>query len=234
MDLSRRLKVIAGMVTPGSRVADIGTDHGYLPIELVKRTICPSGIAIDVREGPLARAKEHIEEAGLTERIAVRLGDGLLALSPGEADTIVIAGMGGPLMKRILIEGERTARDAAELVLSPQSDVREFRKFLHGAGYTVEKEQMLEEDGKYYTVMRVLPQPDAESWSEAEYGYGKYLLREKPQILREFLEKKQDICRKILQNLEQAELEKAAARKREVEERLRELEGILADWGGIG
>lgn len=230
MERSKRLSVIAGLVTPGNRVADIGTDHGYLPVELVSRGICPGGIAIDVRKGPLARAEAHIREAGLTDQIAVRLGDGLGPLVPGEADTIVIAGMGGPLMKRILTEGEQTAKAAAELVLSPQSDVREFRKFLHGAGYTVETEQMLEEDGKYYTVMKALPQPDEEPWSEAEYGYGKRLLREKSPILREFLEKKQDVCRKILQNLVQADPEKSAVRKQEVEERLQELNGILTDW----
>ena len=227
MELSKRLSVIAGLVTPGGRVADVGSDHGYLPIDLVRRGICPGAIAIDVGKGPLARAKAHIREQGLTDRIEVRLGDGLTPLLPGEADTIVIAGMGGPLMQRILADGEKTAKAAKELVLSPQSDVREFRRFLKTEGYTVTEERMLQEDGKYYAAMRVIPKPDPDEWTEAEYAYGKWLIRERPPVLMAFLQKKLASCEEILGRLDQADPGKATARRREVEAKIREIQDIL-------
>ncbi len=228
MELSKRLQCVADLVTPGSRMADVGTDHGYLPIWLVEAGVCPGAIAMDVGKGPLERAQVHIREHGLEEKIETRLGDGLERLAPGEADTLVLAGMGGPLMQRILTQGAGTARAAQELILSPQSDLRAFRQFLYEDGYTVTEERMLREDGKYYTVMRVVPGQDPEPWSPAEFGYGRLLLRQRPPVLREFLEKKRETCRKIRESL--AREIKPSPRRQEVEERLRELEELLRDW----
>lgn len=228
MELSKRLQCVASLITPGNRVADVGTDHGYLPIWLVGAGICPGAIAVDVRTGPLERAQVHIREYGLEEKIETRLGDGLTPLAPGEADSLVLAGMGGPLMQKILSRGEKTARAARELILSPQSDLRAFRRFLYEADYTITEEQMLEEDGKYYTMMRVVPGHDPDPWSPAEFGYGRHLLRRRPPVLRAFLKKKQENCLQILRNLDREE--KPSSRRKQVEERLRELEEILEDW----
>ena len=108
--LSARLAAVAALVEPGSRVADVGTDHGYIPIYLVQTGIADRAIAMDVRSGPLERARAHVDRLppGCRERIETRLSDGLKALSPGEADTVVIAGMGGELMIRILDEGRHS------------------------------------------------------------------------------------------------------------------------------
>ena len=131
MQISRRLQAI------GSRLADVGTDHGYVPIYLMQSKRIVFAVASDVRPGPLARAKQNIEEAGLSDYIEVRLSDGLAALKKGEADTILIAGMGGPLMERILQERLETACAAAELILQPQSEIPAFRRFLAKAGLCV-------------------------------------------------------------------------------------------------
>ena len=106
MNISKRLNRLAGMVTEGSRLTDVGTDHGYVPLCLCRQGRIPSAIAMDVNEGPLLRAKEHIREAELDAYIETRLSDGLSALNPGEADTVLIAGMGGNLMERILADGQ--------------------------------------------------------------------------------------------------------------------------------
>ena len=90
MELSKRLQTVANAVTPGSRVADVGTDHGYVPIYLVERGLCPEAIAMDVNEGPLARAEEHIRAEGLSDRIQTRKSDGLAALAPEETDAVVV------------------------------------------------------------------------------------------------------------------------------------------------
>ena len=102
MQLSIRMQAVADMVTPGGRIADIGTDHGYVPIYLVEQNKTDHAIAMDVRKGPLARAGENIVRFGCSDRIETRLSDGLAMLKPGEADTVIIAGMGGLLTIRIL------------------------------------------------------------------------------------------------------------------------------------
>ena len=107
MQLSLRLSAIAGLVTRGNRLVDVGCDHGYLPVSLYLDGKIPGAIAMDVRKGPLSRAQEHISQYGLDAYIETRLSDGLEALKPGEGDTLVIAGMGGPLMERILTDGAK-------------------------------------------------------------------------------------------------------------------------------
>jgi tRNA (adenine22-N1)-methyltransferase len=151
------------MVTPGSRLADIGTDHAYLPIWLVAEGRCPAAIAADLRQGPLLAAQAHVCEAGLGGVICLRLSDGLKEIAPGEADTITITGMGGPLICRILADGRAVARSAKELILSPQSDVPEVRRFLLGHGFFITDETMVREDGKYYVIIKAEPDEDVAS-----------------------------------------------------------------------
>ena len=130
MQLSRRMQRLASLVTEGNRLADVGTDHGYVPIALVRERKIPSAVAMDVNKGPLARAEEHIREAGLSTYIRLRRSDGLQELQAGEADTILIAGMGGMLMVRILEEGGHCLDMAEELILQPQSDIYMVRRWL--------------------------------------------------------------------------------------------------------
>ena len=130
MQLSLRLSAVAGLVTRGNRLVDVGCDHGYLPVYLYQNQIIPKAIAMDVRKGPLSRAQEHIAQYGLGEYIETRLSDGLAALKEGEGDTLVIAGMGGPLMERILTDGEKVRESFLEMILQPQSDIPHFRRFL--------------------------------------------------------------------------------------------------------
>ena len=136
-------------------VADVGCDHGYVSIYLVQKGIADSAIAMDVRKGPLSAAKANIEEYGLADRVQVRLSDGLLELKEGEADALVIAGMGGKLMISILEKKDLRALGIRTAVLQPQSDISEFREYLRKKGYLIEDEKIVLEDGKYYFPMRV-------------------------------------------------------------------------------
>ena len=106
MELSRRLRMNASFVTPGNRLADVGTDHGYIPIALRLEGVIPSALAMDINPGPLERAKEHIRQFDLETDIHTRLSDGVQALCPGEADSVLIAGMGGALTIKILEAGK--------------------------------------------------------------------------------------------------------------------------------
>ena len=156
MQLSLRLSAIADMVTEGNRLVDVGCDHGYLPVYLIQQKKIPSAIAMDVRKGPLSRAQEHIRQFGLEEYIQTRLSDGLAALKAGEGDTLVIAGMGGPLMERILTDSKSVRDSFSELILQPQSDIPHFRRFIQSEGWEIVEEKMVEEDGKFYPMMRVV------------------------------------------------------------------------------
>ena len=149
MQLSIRMQAVADMVTPGGKVADVGTDHGYVPIYLIEQNKAFHAIAMDVRKGPLLRAEENRKSHGFEDRMDLRLSDGVAALREGEADTVVIAGMGGGLVIHILTEGAKVLKSVETLVLQPQSEFARVRDYLEKNEYRIEEEHMLCEDGKY-------------------------------------------------------------------------------------
>lgn len=217
--LSKRLGAIAGMVTTGSRVCDVGCDHGFVPIWLAEHGISPKVLAMDVRSGPLGAAKEHIAERGLDSCIETRLSDGLHNYNIGEADTLICAGMGGGLMLRILSEEPDKTASFRELILQPQSEIEQFRAGLRQMGYRIVDEIMIEEDGKFYPMMRVkieLCKPKEESkyklckpivsddkiLCKLEDRYGPLLLAGKDQILAAYLRREERIYGEILMKLQ--------------------------------
>lgn len=232
MKLSHRLEVIASFVKPGSRLADIGTDHGYIPIYLAQEGVILSGLAMDVREGPLSRARSHIEEAGLSEKIKTRLSDGLSELSSNEADTVVIAGMGGELEIHILEEGRHVWETVSQWVLSPQSDLDRVRQYLLKNGFSIDREEMVKEDGKFYTIMDVsgpkTTEPEKcrreEYEKECYYLYGKKLIEASHPVLAEFLDREKKTVLEILKSLELQMTESARIRSEELLKKLQRIE----------
>lgn len=188
MDLSRRLYTVASAVTPGCRLADVGTDHGYVPIFLMERGLCEHAIAMDINKGPLERAVEHIEKEGLSDKIETRLSDGMMKLQAGEVDSVIIAGMGGDLISRILRAREDLLEEGLELVLQPQSEWFKVRHSLHDMKYQIVKEWFLKEDGKYYTVIKAIPGEEFYE-TESEYAYGSILEEECYPVLEEYLDR---------------------------------------------
>lgn len=235
MQLSLRLSAIAEMVMEGNRLVDVGCDHGYLPVYLVLTHKIPGAIAMDVRTGPLMRAREHIEEYGVDAYIETRLSDGLSALKKGEGDTLVIAGMGGPLMERILVQGKELACSFKELILQPQSDIPHFRSFLLESGYEIISENMIFEDGKYYPMMKAvwkgLPQFP---WTKEELYFGKFLLSQRNPVLKEYLKREKRIREEILKNLSNSSGEGGIRRMKEVEEEKRLIEEALKKYESEG
>ena len=144
--LSKRLQAVADMVSVGSRVCDVGCDHGFVSIYLTEQGISPRVLAMDVRKGPLSAAAEHVTERGLDGQITVRLSDGLHNYNIGEADTLICAGMGGRLMMRILSDDAEKTASFGELILQPQSELEAFRRFLYEQGYRITEENMIEEE----------------------------------------------------------------------------------------
>ena len=241
MQLSLRLSAIADMVTTGNRLVDVGCDHGYLPVYLIQQKKIPSAIAMDVRKGPLSRAKEHIRQYGLEEYIQTRLSDGLENLKAGEGDTLVIAGMGGPLMERILTDGQSVRDSFSEMILQPQSDIPHFRRFIQSQEFQIVEEKMVEEEGKFYPMMRVVrtcPEGDGNEnlVSEAapytlEEAFGKFLLKEHNPVLYRYLLREERIRADILKQLQAApQAEAVTARIREVKEEAQLIKAALAEY----
>lgn len=226
MELSKRLQAVADLVSDGMTVADVGTDHGYIPIYLLKTGKSPRAIAMDVNEGPLIRAKEHIEAFGLSEVIDVRLSDGVKKLVPGEAECVVIAGMGGALTVRILEEGKELFQSLSEFVLQPQSELWKVRQYLCENGYCIIAEDMVIDDGKYYPMMKVI-KGQTSAYDAVELCYGKKLIEKKNPVLLQFLEKEHRNMSEIMQNLEQKEGQHIQNRKEEIKEKLEEITDAL-------
>ena len=246
MRLSERLERVVSFVKPCASAADIGTDHALVPVELVRRGIVKKAIAMDVRPGPLSRAKEQISRAGLSDQIEPRLSDGLAALKPQEAETVIIAGMGGELIIRILTVGRHMWDSVAQWVLSPHSEVFKVRGWLLENGFAIEKEDMVCEDGKYYVLMDV-KRAEAEAGAETEAGegtgaeaglktespardaefvrllYGDSLIRERNPVLAQYLKEEEQMLMEREASLRQSARGslRAAERLKETETRLK-------------
>ncbi len=159
--LDSRLSLCASFVRPGSRVADIGTDHAYLPAHLVGTGVCPFAVAADIRPGPLSRAADTVERTGLTGKIDLRLGDGLSPVRPEEVDDIVIAGMGGETIAAILAAAPWTQDARYRLILQPMSKPEELRRFLLQTGYAIQEERIARDGERLYAVLQAGFSPSA-------------------------------------------------------------------------
>ena len=174
MSVDNRLRKIAGMVREGATVADIGTDHAYLPVFLVKRGIISKAFACDVVDGPLENARLNIEKSGVLG-ITVRKGDGLNAVKPFEADTFIIAGMGGDLIARILSDAPWIKDEKYELILQPMTAVEDLREYLLKNGFEITVEQAVKSQGRIYTVMKVRFTGKTADCSPLFYFFGKLI-----------------------------------------------------------
>lgn len=231
IQLSMRMQAIADMVRAEGRVVDVGCDHGYIPIWLVEQRKCSGAVAADINRGPLARARENIRRHGLSGYIETRLSDGLSAFKPGEGESLVIAGMGGPLVERILSDGRRTAMSFQEIILEPQSEIGHVRSFLQKEGYRIEEENMVLEEGKFYPVLRVV-RGQMEPLTEAEQEFGPCLLRSKNAVLRQFLIREREAAERLYGKLSEAQSEKAARRGAEIRIKLRMISTALEYYEG--
>ena len=148
-----RLTAAATLVRDGVVVVDVGTDHAYLPLLLVGQGKCPRAIGCDLRSGPLENARKHVEAAGLTDKIDLRLCDGLAAVAPAEAEDICICGMGGEVIAAILAAAPWTKDPSKRLILQPMTAVDDLRRFLAGEGYAVTQEVLVEDAGRLYVLL---------------------------------------------------------------------------------
>ncbi|MDP4089852.1 MAG: class I SAM-dependent methyltransferase [Bacillota bacterium] len=187
MNISDRLKRIAGMVNRCSSIADIGTDHGYIPIFLVKNRVCERAVASDINRGPVLRALANVKKAGLEGAIECRLGGGLGIVSPGEVEGAVIAGMGGYLIVDILEERPEVVQKLQFVVLQPVQHSVVMRKYLYNRGYDIIDEELCYDEGKYYEIIKARFDGVSRDAEDIYYEIGSKLLEKKHPLLKEFI-----------------------------------------------
>lgn len=192
---SERLLRIVQFCNAAEVIADIGCDHGLVSAELVRREIAGKVIAADISRESLKKAEELAKRMGIESQLECRLGDGLSVLKPGEAQGIIIAGMGGPLLMRILEQGWKAARSAQYLVLSPHNYPDSVRQYLNLAGFCIEKEEISQEKGKFYPIMKARLGREA-AYSPLEVLVGRNVL--KNQEWREYVRHEAEVQRHIL------------------------------------
>lgn len=203
--IPKRMLAIANLVDNSKVLADVGCDHAYISINLLENGKAERIIASDLREGPLNIARDNIRLYGFEDRIETRLCAGLCGYEAGEVDTILISGMGGMLVKEILSESIDVVRRADTLILEPQSDLRVVRAYLKDIGFEIIDEDMLNEGGKYYQIMKAVKSKERmevcdDIGAMAENEFGPILIKKKHPVLLEFLKKRKNHFERLLQN----------------------------------
>ncbi len=203
-----RLNTILTLVPQDARVCDVGTDHGYLPIFLKKSGKVKSIIATDINEKPLKKAEENIKKTGV-EGISLRLCDGVSALSRGEADTVIIAGIGGEVISGILSRGKKNVADSEiTLILQPTTSPEFLRKYLYENGFSIDREIPVEENGKLYSVM--LCRFSGENTKKENWFYFSGLVDPNNPVGKRYIEKqcgRAFKCMRALENIKGKEAE---------------------------
>lgn len=225
-ELSPRLRMVGELVPAGARLADVGTDHAYLPAVLILEEKIPRAVAADLRRGPLDRARATVREYGLTERVAFRLCDGLTGIRSDEVDAVAIAGMGGETIAAILSAAPWVREGDVPLILQPMSSMPDLRGWLRENGFRIETERLAREGEMLYTALLVRagemgPLSPAELWAG----------RNRNDPLRgAWLDRWIARTGRALEGMAQAQGEDALPRKRELEEVLEGLTDMKKEW----
>ncbi len=226
MRLDGRLAAVAAFVPRGARAADVGTDHAYLAIALLNEQDVETVIATDKNEGPCAAARRTISASGFANRVQVRLGDGLAPLSPGEVDTVCIAGMGGGLIASILAEGAEVLAEVSRLVLQPMNDAAALRQWLYDNGWHIVEESLATADGRLYEIIAAEPgtEETPEPWL---LTLGPVLWRDRPPLFARHAKVQTERLRRILHGMEKSETARESEAYRKIAGELSEIERRL-------
>ncbi|MEL7646754.1 MAG: class I SAM-dependent methyltransferase [Sedimentibacter sp.] len=211
-----RLECIKSMVSRCAAAADVGTDHGYVAEMLLNDNICERVIATDLNEGPLKRATEYLTGISLDQRCDFRLGSGLTVLEEGEADSIIIAGMGGDLIADIIETSKNIALAAKELILQPMTAADKLRKYLTESGFVIEDEKIVKEYHHYYFIMKAVP-GHSDKTDEIYYKFSQHLILRKDPLMMEYLKKVIKTNENIISSIEKTG-------NREYNEKIKELQ----------
>lgn len=202
MELSPRLLKIASLIPNGETLADVGTDHGYIPLYLFQNDVISYAIAMDVNPMPLKRAEDNICAAGYGNNCEFRLSDGLEKLSEGEVTSVVIAGMGGLLMIDIIMRGKSVINDDTKLFLQPMIAAPELRLFLFENGFTIENEYVIQEENKFYNIICALR--GTSKYNDEDIYIGRNVKKNSPDVFGEYIKYKHRVCSNIMEGIKKS------------------------------
>lgn len=229
MDLSLRLATIVKHMDSCESIADIGTDHGYIPIYAVKQGIVKNAVASDINKGPIEKAKINVSLEGLKDRIQCKLGGGLSTLVKGQVEAIVIAGMGGNLTRDILLADIEKVKLYKYLILQPAQNPEILREFLYNGNFEVIDEDICFEDDKYYELFKVRYSNTKAAMAQSEdifYEISPIMLKKQNPITKEFILSKISKYENILQYIKD-DTSSATARKAELEKKILRLKEMV-------
>lgn len=229
IELSPRLRSVAELVPHGAILADIGTDHGFLPVYLLQYGRIQKAIAADLREGPLSKAKEHAEKYGLLDKMEFCLCDGLSKIQPYAADTIAIAGMGGETIASILAQAPWTKEGNHKLLLQPMTSVYDLRDFLTRNGYTIQMEYLNRENRRIYLTMEVVG-GSGFPYSEGEKWVGRQWKGMESPLRGAFLEEQLQRDRRALEGLEKSMRPEDLERRDLLRQTVSQIEELKEEW----
>jgi tRNA (adenine22-N1)-methyltransferase len=190
MELSIRLKAIVSMMDKCSSIVDVGTDHGYIPIYLVKNALIKSAIASDINNGPVEKARKNIKGSNAGAQINCRLGSGLSTVKKGEVQVAIIAGMGGNLIRDILEADLEVVKSLDYMILQPVQNAEVLREYLYTSGYEIIDEEICIDDGKFYEIIKVRYNTSKVILDSIYYEISKTLLAKQNSVMEEFIEYK--------------------------------------------
>ncbi|HEL7233935.1 TPA: tRNA (adenine-N(1))-methyltransferase [Listeria monocytogenes] len=228
--LSKRLEKVASYITKNERIADIGSDHAYLPCFAVKNQTASFAIAGEVVDGPFQSAQKQVRSSGLTEQIGVRKGNGLAVIEKKDAiDTIVIAGMGGTLIRTILEEGAAKLAGVTKLILQPNIAAWQLREWSEQNNWLITSEAILREDNKVYEIMVLAPSEKPVTWTKQEIFFGPCLLKEQSAIFKSKWRHEANTWQNIIQTISnnQPVSTENQAKIRELEHKIALVEDVL-------
>lgn len=230
LKLSKRLETVVSFIPKGSKLADIGSDHAYLPCYAYLNGYITAAVAGEVADGPFRSAEQQVAKTGLSDVISVRKGDGLAVIEPNEVDCITIAGMGGTLIANILEAGKSKLCGVKRLILQPNVGAHVVRKWLLDNGWELIAERILEEDGQIYEVLVAEKGNAIKPYGhiEAELLVGPFLRKERNEIFLKKWRKEVSHWKRIIAQLEEkAATPESAAKKQELERKIQLVEEAL-------
>lgn len=196
MKLSKRLQKIADLVPVGSIVADIGTDHGYIPVYLIESGKCKKVIGSDISKGSLDKIIQYVKQLNLEKNIETRLGNGLEVLKPNEVDTVIMAGMGGILMKDILEKNLDITNSITHFILQPMIAAKELREYLIHKDFIIIDEELVKEENIFYEIIYAI-KSESKLADQKAYEISPLLIEKKHPLLVEYIEHKINIAMNI-------------------------------------
>lgn len=222
MELSKRLKFIADHIDKCKSIIDVGTDHGYIPIYAIKNNLCEKAIASDINKDPVKKAQLNATLEGVSKEVEVRLGGGLEPVKKGEVQGVIIAGMGGNLIKDILEKDKYKLPLFEFLILQPAQNPEVLREYLYSSGYEILSEDLCFDEGIYYELFKVKKTQviGATQLNPILYEISPILLKNKHPLMHSYLESKEEKYKKILGFLNDNS-EASIKRKEEIENKMK-------------